>query len=46
MHDETNRGEVTVKLDGGERDYITIDLDKITVKVKPIVKMLGRSPLK
>lgn len=38
MHDETNRGEVTVKLDGEDRDYITIDLDKITVEVRPIVK--------
>lgn len=38
MHDKTNRGEVTIKLDGDERDYLTIDIDKLTVEVKPIVK--------
>ena len=38
MHDETNRGEVTIKLDGEERDYLTIDLDKLSVEVKPLVK--------
>ncbi|MDP1395149.1 MULTISPECIES: Ger(x)C family spore germination protein [Bacilli] len=38
MHDETNRGEVTIKLDGEERDYLTVDLDKLTVEVKPLVK--------
>ncbi|WP_339280494.1 Ger(x)C family spore germination protein [Lysinibacillus sp. FSL P2-0066] len=38
MHDDTNRGEVTIKLDGEERDYLTVDLDKLTVEVKPLVK--------
>ncbi|MFY0518484.1 Ger(x)C family spore germination C-terminal domain-containing protein [Lysinibacillus sp. UGB7] len=38
MHNETNRGEITFKLDGNERDYLTVDLDKIKVHVKPIVE--------
>ncbi|WP_141905687.1 Ger(x)C family spore germination protein [Lysinibacillus sp. Y5S-8] len=38
MHNETSRGEVTFKLEGGERDYLTADLDKLDVKVKPVIK--------
>lgn len=38
MNEETSRGEITFKLEGGERDYLTVDLDKLNVEVKPIVK--------
>ncbi len=39
MHNYTNQAEVTFKLDTNERDYITVTLDKlkVKVKVKPIV---------
>ena len=37
MHNYTNQAEVTFKLDTNERDYITVTLDKLKVKVKPIV---------
>jgi len=33
-----NRGDLTFKLDDGERDYLTVDLEKIELDVKPIVK--------
>ncbi|WP_342532519.1 Ger(x)C family spore germination protein [Lysinibacillus sp. FSL K6-0057] len=38
MHNNTNRGEITFKLEGRERDYLTVDLDKLNVEVKPVVK--------
>ncbi|MFM9533689.1 Ger(x)C family spore germination protein [Lysinibacillus sp. IITD104] len=37
MNDKTSRGEVTIKIEGGERDYLTIDLDHLNLEVKPIV---------
>lgn len=37
MNEETSRGEVTIKIEGGERDYLTIDLDHLNLEVKPIV---------
>ncbi len=33
-----NRGDLTFKLDNSERDYLTVDLEKIELDVKPIVK--------
>lgn len=33
-----NRGDLTFKLDDGERDYLTVDLEKIDLDVKSIVK--------
>lgn len=36
MHDRTQRGETTFKLD--ENDYLTATLEKIKVNIKPIVK--------
>ncbi|MED3799074.1 Ger(x)C family spore germination protein [Lysinibacillus capsici] len=38
MNKESKRGEVTFKLEGGERDYLTVDIDKLDVEVRPIVK--------
>lgn len=38
MQDKKNRGDVTVQLDDDEGDYLTVDLDKIDLNVKPIVK--------
>ncbi|MGE7114972.1 Ger(x)C family spore germination protein [Lysinibacillus sp. NPDC047702] len=38
MHNKTNRGEVTFKLESDERDFLTVDIDKLNVSVKPIVK--------
>lgn len=38
MNEEKNRGEVTFKLAGGERDYLTVDIDKLNLEVKPIIK--------
>lgn len=38
MHDKKARGDVTFKLDSKERDYLTVDLEKISIDVKPIVK--------
>lgn len=35
MNDQANRGEVTFKLDEGERDYLTVDIDKLDVIIKP-----------
>ena len=37
MNEETSRGEVTFKLEGGERDYLTVDIDNLNLEVKPIV---------
>lgn len=37
MHDQKNRGDVTFQLDE-EGDYLTVDLDKIGLDVKPIVQ--------
>ena len=42
MHNNTNRGEITFKLEGRERDYLTVDLDKLNVEVKPVVKNKDR----
>ncbi|WP_313892410.1 Ger(x)C family spore germination protein [Psychrobacillus sp.] len=36
MTNETKRGEVTVNLDTNKDNYLTVDVDKINVKVKPI----------
>lgn len=39
MNDATKQGEVTVKLDNTEeRDYLTVDIKKLDVNVKPIVQ--------
>ncbi|GED66104.1 Ger(x)C family spore germination protein [Lysinibacillus fusiformis] len=38
MQDKTNRGRITFKLSGRERDYLTVDIDKLNVDVKPIIK--------
>lgn len=38
MFDKTSRGEITFKLHEQQRDYLTVDLDKLKVKVKPIVR--------
>ena len=37
MSDETVRGDLTIKLDEGDNDYLTISLKKIHVKINPIV---------
>ncbi|MED3795864.1 Ger(x)C family spore germination protein [Lysinibacillus capsici] len=37
MNEDTKRGEVTFKLEGGERDYLTVDLENLNLEVKPIV---------
>jgi len=38
LSNETKRGEVTIKLENDERDYLTADIEKFNVKVTPIVK--------
>ncbi|WP_336635905.1 Ger(x)C family spore germination protein [Lysinibacillus fusiformis] len=39
MNDATKQGEITVKLDNSEeRDYLTVDIKKLDVNVKPIVQ--------
>lgn len=38
MSDETQQGEITVLLDDSEQDYLTVDIKKLSVKVKPIVR--------
>lgn len=38
MSDETIRGDLTIKLDEGDNNYLTISLKKIHVKINPIVK--------
>jgi len=38
MHNKTNRGEITFKLESDERDFLTVDIDKLDVSVKPMVK--------
>ncbi|MEB2280981.1 Ger(x)C family spore germination protein [Lysinibacillus xylanilyticus] len=38
MHNRTNRGEITFKLDGDETDYLTATLEKIKVEIEPLVK--------
>jgi len=39
MNDATKQAEITVKLDNSEeRDYLTVDIKKLDVSVKPIVR--------
>ncbi|MET4563142.1 spore germination protein KC [Lysinibacillus parviboronicapiens] len=38
MNNKTKRGQLTFKLDGEERDYLTTTLKKIGVDIHPIVK--------
>lgn len=38
MLTKKNRGDITIKVDDSERDYLTLDLEKIDLDVKPIVK--------
>ncbi|HBJ02926.1 Ger(x)C family spore germination protein [Lysinibacillus fusiformis] len=39
MNDATKQGEITIKLDNTEeRDYLTVDIKKLDVNVKPIVQ--------
>ncbi|MCG7337017.1 Ger(x)C family spore germination protein [Sporosarcina sp. ACRSM] len=38
MTNATKRGEVTVNLKSGEQHYLTVIIDKLKVKVKPIVE--------
>jgi len=38
MLTKKNRGDITIQVDDSERDYLTLDLEKIDLDVKPIVK--------
>ncbi|MEK3935397.1 Ger(x)C family spore germination protein [Sporosarcina sp. FSL W7-1349] len=38
MNKETKRGEVTIHLDGGEEDYITVILEKLKVDIRPVTE--------
>jgi len=39
MNDATQQGEITIKLDNNEQhDYLTVDIKKLDVRVKPIVR--------
>ncbi len=39
MNNETKQGEITIKLNNTEeRDYLTVDIKKLDVNVKPIVE--------
>jgi len=38
MLQKKNRGDLTFKLDSNERNYLTVDLEKVGFDVKPIVK--------
>ncbi len=38
MQKQTSRGDLTITLDSSEKDYLTLDLEKHKLEVKPIVK--------
>jgi len=38
MFHKKTRGEVTFKLDNKEKEYLTVDLEKLSTDIKPIVK--------
>ncbi|MFJ6210335.1 Ger(x)C family spore germination protein [Lysinibacillus sp. NPDC092081] len=38
MFSKKTRGDVTIKLDNKEKEYLTVDLEKLSTKIKPIVK--------
>ncbi|GAB0168224.1 Ger(x)C family spore germination protein [Lysinibacillus sp. CTST325] len=38
MYYKKTRGDVTIKLDNKEKEYLTVDLEKLSTKIKPIVK--------
>lgn len=38
MYHKKTRGDVTIKLDNKEKEYLTVDLEKLSTKIKPIVK--------
>ncbi|MFY0517280.1 Ger(x)C family spore germination protein [Lysinibacillus sp. UGB7] len=38
MQQQTSRGDLTITLDSSEKDYLTVDLEKHKLEVKPIVK--------
>lgn len=38
MFHEKTRGDVTIKLNNKEKEFLTVDLEKLSTKIKPIVK--------
>ncbi|MEY9972122.1 spore germination protein KC [Lysinibacillus sp. RC46] len=38
MYYKKTRGDVTIKLNNKEKEYLTVDLEKLSTKIKPIVK--------
>lgn len=38
MYNKKTRGDVTFKLDNKEKEYLTVDLEKLSTEIKPIVK--------
>ena len=34
------RGDVTIKLNNKEKEFLTVDLEKLSTKIKPIVKTI------
>ncbi|MFJ7915509.1 MULTISPECIES: Ger(x)C family spore germination protein [unclassified Lysinibacillus] len=38
MYHEKTRGDVTIKLNNKEKEFLTVDLEKLSTKIKPIVK--------
>ncbi|MFF2176452.1 Ger(x)C family spore germination protein [Lysinibacillus sp. NPDC058147] len=38
MYSKKTRGDVTFKLDNKEKEYLTVDLEKLSTKIQPIVK--------
>ncbi|MEY9980533.1 Ger(x)C family spore germination protein [Lysinibacillus sp. RC79] len=38
MFRNKTRGDVTIKLDNKEKEYLTVDLEKLSTEIKPIVK--------
>jgi len=38
MFHKKTRGDVTIKLNNKEKEFLTVDLEKLSTKIKPIVK--------
>ena len=38
MFPKTTRGDVTFRLDNKEKEYLTVDLEKLSTEIKPIIK--------
>ncbi|KOP80100.1 spore gernimation protein [Lysinibacillus sp. FJAT-14745] len=38
MFSKKTRGDVTIKLDNKEKEYLSVDLEKLSTEIKPIVK--------